>query len=302
MLWIPGGDFGMGSEEPIVGPDAGPVHPVRVGGFWIDQTEVSNRRFGEFVEATGYVTVAEKTPRAEDYPGAPPENLVAGSVVFSPPSEPVPFDSHFRWWSYVRGASWRRPQGPGSGLDDRLDHPVVHVAWDDAAAYCGWAGKRLPTEAEWEFAARGGHEGAEFAWGDEAEPRGQVMANTFQGRFPHHDAGADGWPGTSPAGSFPANGYGLYDMSGNVWEWVSDWYRHDYYRTLAARGGVAVDPQGPPDSFDPQEPGVAKRAMRGGSYLCTDEYCGRFRPAGRGKGAPDTGTDHLGFRCVRNAE
>jgi formylglycine-generating enzyme len=298
MRWIPGGVFAMGSDEPTAGPDARPVHRVRLRGFWMDATEVTNRSFRDFAEATGYVTVAEKTPTAEDYPEAPAANLVAGSAVFTPPPGPVALDDPYRWWSYLPGADWRRPHGPGSSFEERLDHPVVHVAWEDAAAFCDWAGKRLPTEAEWELAARGGLRGAEFVWGDEPTLHGEAMANTFQGRFPDHDAGDDGWTGTSPVGSFAANGHGLYDMSGNVWEWVADWYRHDAYATLA-KAGVAVGPRGPDDSFDPGEPGTAKRVMRGGSFLCTDQYCGRFRPAGRGKAPPDTTSEHLGLRCAR---
>jgi formylglycine-generating enzyme required for sulfatase activity len=300
MVWIPGGEFSMGSEEAMMGPDARPVHRVAVDGFWMDATEVTNEEFTKFVEATGHVTVAERTPRAEDFPGAPPENLVAGSVVFTPPSQPVPLDNHFRWWSYVKGASWRHPQGPGSGLSGRMKHPVLHVAHQDALAYAKWAGKRLPTEAEWEFAARGGLDRKDYVWGDELRPDGRIMANTFQGRFPVANTKDDGFGALAPVASFPANAFGLYDMAGNAWEWVADWYRDDYYASLAAQGGVARNPQGPADSRDPSEPGVAKRVHKGGSYLCTDQYCARYMPGGRGKGDPDTGTDHLGFRCVRS--
>ncbi len=300
MVWIPGGEFAMGSEEPAAGVDARPVHRVAVDGFWMDATEVTNEQFAGFVEATGYLTVAERPPRAEDYPGPPPENLVAGSVVFSPPAHAVPLDDPLRWWLYVPGASWRHPQGPASDLQGRSRHPVVHVAYEDGLAYAAWAGKRLPTEAEWEWAARGGLDGKEFVWGEEPMPGGRAMANTFEGHFPHHDTAADGFAGTAPAASFPPNAYGLFDMAGNVWEWVSDWYRPDTYASRAA-GGLTRNPTGPADSFDPAEPGLAKRVQKGGSFLCTDQYCGRFRPAGRGKGAPDTGSDHLGFRCVRDA-
>jgi formylglycine-generating enzyme required for sulfatase activity len=299
MVWIPGGEFRMGSEEPGF-RDARPVHVVRVGGFWMDATEVTNEQFAGFVNATGYQTVAERTPRAEDFPGAPPENLVAGSVVFAPPAGPVPLDTHFRWWSYVKGANWRHPEGPDSDLKNREKHPVVHVAWPDAQAYAKWAGKRLPTEAEWEFAARGGLDRKPFTWGDEFQPAGKFMCNSFQGHFPDRNTGGDGFVGAAPAGSFPPNGYGLYDMAGNVWEWCGDWYRPDYFARLAAQGDVAVNPQGPADSLDPAEPGVAKRVMKGGSYLCTDQFCSRYMPGGRGKGDPETGTNHLGFRCVRS--
>jgi formylglycine-generating enzyme required for sulfatase activity len=273
---------------------------VYVDGFWMDQTEVTNAQFERFTKATHYVTIAERTPRAEDYPGAPPENLVAGSVVFSPPDHPVLLNNHYQWWGYVPGANWRHPTGPGSDLTGKEQHPVVHIAYDDALAYCQWAGKQLPTEAEFERAARGGLASKVYGWGDEFQPGGKFMANTFQGHFPDQNIGADGYLGTAPVGSFPANGYGLYDIAGNVWEWTIDWYRPDYYATLAAAGGVARNPRGPTDSFDPSEPGTKKRVQRGGSFLCTDQYCKRYMPGGRGKGEPDTGTNHLGFRCVKS--
>jgi formylglycine-generating enzyme required for sulfatase activity len=322
MVWIPGGEFWMGApgpsaearrrlelrpDEPVCTglaqgfPDAQPGHRVRVAGFWMDATEVTNEEFARFVQATGHVTVAERVPRAEDYPGAPPEMLFAGSVCFRPPDGPVPLDNHFRWWSYVRGASWRRPEGEGSGLAGREKFPVVHIAHEDAEAYARWAGKRLPTEAEWEYASRGGLDRQPYAWGAELRPGGRWMANTYQGRFPLRDDGEDGFAGAAPVGRYPANGYGLHDMAGNVWEWVGDWYRPDYYQTLARAGETAVNPRGPADSFDPDEPGVAKRVHRGGSYLCSDQYCARYTLGTRGKGAPDTGTSHLGFRCVKDA-
>ena len=236
--------------------DTKPWHRVYVDGYWMDKTEVTNEQFARFVKATGYVTVAERKPRAEDYPRALPENLVAGSVVFSPPDHPVELDNHFRWWSYVSGANWRHPEGPTSDIKSRMNHPVVHIAYEDAVAYCKWAGKRLPTEAEFEFASRGGLDRKRYAWGDEFMPGGKHMANTFQGHFPDTNTGEDGYLATAPVGSFPANGYGLFDMAGNVWEWTSDWYRADYYQTLAASGEIAVNPTGPADSFDPSEPGV----------------------------------------------
>ncbi len=297
MVWIPGAEFWMGSDEPMF-KDARPWHQVYVDGFFIDKTVVTNEQFARFAKATGYITVSEKTPRQEDFPTAPPENLVAGSVVFTPPSHPVPLNDQFQWWSYVKGANWRHPEGPKSDLKGKEKHPVVHIAFRDAEAYCKWEGKRLPTEAEYEYAERGGLDRKKYAWGDQFMPGGKPMANTFQGHFPDKNTGADGYVGTSPVGSFPANGYGLYDMSGNVWEWTSDWYRPDYYHMLAASGQVARNPQGPSDSIDPSEPGVAKRVQRGGSFLCTDQYCSRYMPGGRGKGDPDTGTNHLGFRCV----
>jgi formylglycine-generating enzyme len=298
MVWIPGGVFWRGNDTKGH-RDARPWHRVELDGFWMDVAPVTGEQFDTFVKATGYVTVAERTPRAEDFPGAPPENLVAGSVIFSPPNEPVPLDNHLRWWKYVHGANWRHPNGPGSDLRGREKHPVVHVAYEDASAYCKWAGKRLPTEAEFEFAARGGLDRQLYAWGDEFRPDGRWMANIWQGKFPIQNTADDGYRGTSPVKSFPANRFGLYDMAGNVWEWCSDWYRHDYYRTLAARQQPVRNPQGPADSDDPAEPGVAKRVMRGGSYLCTDQYCTAYEAGARGKGSPDTGTNHVGFRCVK---
>ena len=299
MVWIPGGAFSMGSEDAEM-PDARPFHRVAIDGFWMDQTEVTNAEFARFVKATGYVTVAERTPDAKDFPGALPENLVAGSVVFTAPNHEVPLDDHFAWWRYVPGANWRHPDGAESNLKGKEKHPVVHIAFEDASAYAKWAGKRLPTEAEFEFAARGGLDRKRFAWGDEFKPGGKFQANSFQGHFPDKNTGEDGFTGTAPVASFPANAFGLFDMAGNVWEWTADWYRADYYKTLAATHQVTRNPQGPANSFDPSEPNVAKRAHRGGSFLCTDEYCARYMPGGRGKGEPDTGTNHLGFRCVRS--
>jgi sulfatase modifying factor 1 len=297
MIWIPGGQFWMGTDDNHM-PDTKPWHRVYVDGFWMDQTEVTNDQFTRFVKTTDYMTIAERQPRAEDFPTAPRENLVAGSVVFTPPSQPVDLHNHLQWWSYIRGANWRHPEGPVLDLRNRMNHPVVHIAYQDAVAYCTAAGKRLPTEAEFEFASRGGLDRKRYAWGDELMPGGKYMANTFQGHFPDTNTVDDGYPGTAPVGSFPANGYGLYDMAGNVWEWTSDWYRADYYQTLAASGEIAMNPKGPADSFDPGEPEVPKRVQRGGSFLCTDQYCARYIAGGRGKGEPDTGTNHLGFRCV----
>ena len=279
--------------------DSRPIHRVYVDGFWMDATEVTNEAFAKFVEATGYVTIAERAPRAEDFPGAPPGNLVAGAVVFSPPGHAVPLNDHFQWWSYVRGANWRHPEGPASRLVGRDRYPVVQIAYDDAVAYATWAGKRLPTEAEWEFAARGGLSGRIYVWGDELTRSGHWMANTHQGRFPDRDAGEDGHPGVAPVAQFAPNGYGLHDMAGNVWEWVSDWYRPDYYARLASAGGVARNPQGPDTPFDPGEPAVKKRVQRGGSFLCTDQYCSRYMVGTRGKGEGSTGTNHVGFRLVK---
>jgi formylglycine-generating enzyme required for sulfatase activity len=310
MVWIPGGEFSMGAaDSPRLDPvgmqattDARPVHRVYVDGFYMDQTVVTNRQFAKFVKSTGYVTVAERTPRAEDFPGAPPENLIAGSVVFSPPDQPVPLDNHFQWWGYVHGANWRHPLAAKSGIENRDNYPVVHIAYEDALAYARWAHKRLPTEAEWEFAARGGLAGKPFVWGDEFRPGGKWMANTHEGHFPDRDTGDDGYVGIAPVSQYPPNGYGLFDMAGNVWQWTSDWYRPDYYAQLAAAGGIARNPQGPVTGFDPSEPGQQKKVHRGGSFLCTDQYCSRYMVGTRGKGEVSTGTNHLGFRCVMTRE
>ncbi len=307
MVWIPGGEFSMGAAATPGMNDVGmqathdsrPIHRVRVAGFWMDATEVTNAQFAAFVKATGYVTVSERKPKAEDFPGVPEEALVAGSVVFAQPDHAVPLNDHSQWWRYVPGANWRQPQGPGSGIKGQDQFPVVHIAYEDAAAYAQWAKKRLPTEAEWEFAARGGLSGKLYPWGDEFTPESKWMANTHQGHFPDHDAAEDHHPGIAAVAQFPPNGYGLYNVGGNVWEWVSDWYRPDYYTQLAASGKVATDPHGPDASFDPDEPNAQKRVHRGGSFLCTDQYCSRYMVGTRGKGEVSTGTNHLGFRLVR---
>jgi formylglycine-generating enzyme len=295
MVWIPGGEFWMGSQEKSMS-DAHPLHLVYVDGFWMDKTEVTNKQFEHFVQATGYVTVAERKPHAKDFPGVFEEHLVPGSLVFTPPADSVPLNNFFAWWRYVPGAHWKQPEGRSSTIKGRENHPVVHIAYEDALAYGAWAGKRLPTEAEWECAARGGLDRKRYCWGDQLKPHGIWQANIWQGRFPYENTLEDGFYGTSPVGSFPVNGYGLYDMSGNVWEWCSDWYRPDYYRTLTAT--ITRNPQGPSTSFDPDDKGVDKRVLRGGSFLCSDRYCRRYVPGGRGKGAPDTGACHIGFRCV----
>jgi formylglycine-generating enzyme required for sulfatase activity len=311
MVWIPGGEFSMGCDDPRGKPfggkepmpDARPVHRVHIDGFWIDSTEVTNDQFAVFVVATGYVTVAEMPPRAEDFPGAPPENLVAGSIVFSPPDGPVSLDNHYQWWAYIPGANWRHPTGPDSSIEGLGTHPVVQIAHDDAVAYAAWAGKRLPTEAEWEFAARCGLTGALYPWGDEFRPEGREMANTWQGPFPNPNTAEDGFVFAAPVATFPANGYGLYDMSGNVWEWCADWYRPDTYTRDARRPGQPLrNPQGPDTSHDPQEPGQAKRVLRGGSFLCTEQYCSRYIVGTRGKGEISSGANHIGFRCVRSPD
>lgn len=311
MVYIPGGEFSMGALDPtemFCGgdkpmDDARPLHRVYLDGFFMDATEVTNEEFASFVQATGYVTVAERKPTREEFPGVPEEKLVAGSVVFSPAPRRVPLDDHYQWWRYVPGADWRHPDGPNSNLNGREKLPVVHIAYEDAAAYAKWAGKRLPTEAEFEFAARGGLTGKPYAWGDELKPGGKWPANIYQGRFPLKggDAGEDGFKGIAPVAQYRPNGFGLFDVGGNVWEWTSDWYRADYYSTLAEQGGVAHNPQGPSTSLDPAEPGQPKRVQRGGSFLCTDEYCTRYMVGTRGKGEVRSASNHVGFRCVKDA-
>jgi sulfatase modifying factor 1 len=299
MVFIPGGEFLMGSDKALSRPDERPVHQVKVGPFWMDTTEVTNAQFKSFVEATHYVTTAEIPPRMEDImaqlpPGSeqpPAESLQAGSLVFA-----IPKGVEY-WWQWVNGADWRHPEGPLSNIDGKDNYPVVQVSWFDAVAYAKWAGKRLPTEAEWEFASRGGLKGKTYVWGDEAPAKGKPKANTWQGEFPKSNLGTDGHTGSSPVGSFAPNGYGLYDMAGNVWEWVQDFYRSDAYQ-LQSDKKVAVNPQGPKDSFDPEEPYITKRTQRGGSFLCEEKFCASYRPSGRMKASPDTGLIHTGFRCV----
>ncbi len=305
MVWIPGGQFAMGCEQAgesfcsLSGAnltrDAQPVHQVKVDGFWMDRTEVTNQQFAQFVKATGYKTVAEIPPTAAEFPGVAAEMLVAGAAVFTPTSGRVDLKDNYQWWSYVKGANWRHPNGPASNLNGKQNYPVVQVTYVDARAYAKWAGKRLPTEAEWEFAARGGLKQKFFPWGNELQPGGKWMANIYQGDFPAHDVGRDGFTGLAPVAQFPPNGYGLYDLAGNAWEWCNDWYRPDYYQHSPAK-----NPPGPKDSYDPDEPGSQKRVQRGGSFLCSDQYCSRYMVGTRGKGEFKTATCHAGFRCVQS--
>jgi formylglycine-generating enzyme required for sulfatase activity len=300
MIHIPGGTFRMGSDRHY--PEEAPVHRVAVDAFWIDRTPVTNRQFRQFVEATGYVTFAEIAPNPEDYPGALPGMLRAGSLVFAPPKREIDLRDWSQWWTFKFGASWRHPYGPHSAIGGLDDHPVVHIAYRDAEAYTRWAGKALPTEAEWEFAARGGLDGAEFAWGEEFAPGGRHMANTWQGAFPRQNLATDGWRRTSPATAFPPNGYGLQDMIGNVWEWTSDWYSAKHEADPGKACCIPSNPQGGPESasYDPCQPHIriARKALKGGSFLCAPNYCRRYRPAARHAQPVDTSTCHVGFRCV----
>ena len=303
MVWIPGGTFRNGSDRYY--PEEAPVHRVTVDGFWIDEHPVTNAEFRRFVEATGYVTFAEVPPDPKDYPSIKPEMLKAGSLVFVQPSGRVPLRNYANWWQFVPGADWQHPYGPESSLDGLEEHPVVHVTFDDAEAFAKWAGRELSTEAEWEFAARGGLDGADYAWGDVAEPGGKLMANYWQGQFPWQNLLMDGWERTSPVGSFPANGYGLYDMIGNVWEITADWYstRHEAEVTKACC--VPRNPLGARkgESHDPADPlRIPRKVVKGGSHLCAANYCLRFRPAARTPVAIDTSTSHTGFRCIVRRE
>ena len=300
MIRIDGGEFAMGSEQFY--PDEGPVRRVSVPCFWIDPYPVTNTQFAAFVDATGYVTEAERAPDPALYPGAPPENLVPGALVFVMPPGRVHLGDFTQWWAWTPGADWRHPTGPESTNSDLAEHPVVQVSHGDAVAYCVWAGRELPTEAEWEFAARGGLDGATFTWGGDDPQETKPLANTWQGRFPHENTELDGWTRTSPVGSFPPNGYGLYDMAGNVWEWTDDWYTSDRASDTShgccgpseARGGTREG------SLDPGQPDIVipRRVVKGGSHLCTPQYCYRYRPAARQPQMIDTATSHIGFRTI----
>jgi sulfatase modifying factor 1 len=300
MVFVEGGTFPMGSDRHY--PEEAPVHRVTVSPFFIDRTPVTNRQFREFVNATNYVTFAEIAPDPKDYPDALPHMLKAGSLVFTPPNHPVDLRDWSQWWRFKFGANWRKPYGPRSSIGGRDDHPVVHIAYRDAEAYARWAGKELPTEAEWEYAARGGLEEAEFAWGDELAPEGRHMANTWQGAFPHENLASDGHRRTSPVLAFPPNGYGIHDMIGNVWEWTSDWYSSRHAEDCGKPCCIPENPRGAPeaDSYDERAPSVRipRKVLKGGSHLCAPNYCRRYRPAARHAQPIDTGTSHIGFRCI----
>ncbi len=317
MAWVPPGAFLMGSDSKLAQPNERPVHSVKVAGFWMDLTHVTNDQFAEFVGQTGYVTTAEKKPdwdtiRVQLPPGTPrpPDDvLIPGAMVFVGTEGPANLADYLQWWRYIPGANWRHPQGPDSSIQDKGDHPVVQISHEDALAYARWAGKRLPTEAEWEFAARGGLDQATYAWGDELMADGQQQANYWDSRqrmFPVVSPEAGGAAGTMPAGTFPPNGYGLFDMTGNAWQWVADWYRADYFLMQAREHSGTIDnPQGPKDSFDPSEPGVPvhapKRVIRGGSFLCNESYCLSYRPSARRGADPYSSMSHVGFRLVKDA-
>jgi formylglycine-generating enzyme len=305
MVYIQGGEFLMGAADNEGRVDEYPQHKVKVDGFWMDATEVTNAQFEAFVKATGYITTAEKSPDWEELktqlpPGTPkPDDslLVASSLVFTPPAQPVPLTDVAQWWSWVKGADWRHPQGPGSSIKGKENFPVVHVSWYDAMAYAKWAGKRLPTEAEWELAVRGGAQNQKYFWGNEDVEAGSPKANTWQGRFPNLNTQWDRFERAAPVKSFAPNGYGLFDMAGNVWEWCSDWYNEGYYQQSAAE--TAHNPKGASQSFDSMEPTVPKKVIRGGSFLCNASYCKGYRASARMKTSPDTGMEHTGFRCVK---
>jgi sulfatase modifying factor 1 len=304
MIFIPGGTFRMGSDKHY--PEEAPVHRVTVEGFFIDRTPVTNRQFKEFVKATGHITFAEIAPDPKDYPGALPHLLYTGSLVFQVPRHPIDLRYWGEWWSFMKGANWRRPYGPKSNIHGLDNHPVVHVAFADALAYARWAGKDLPTEAEWEFAARGGLDGAEYAWGDEFTPDGRHMANTWQGNFPRENLATDGYARTSPVTAFPPNGYGLHDMIGNVWEWTTDWYSPKHEADAPKACCIPENPRGGREeaSYDPRQPDskIPRKVIKGGSHLCAPNYCRRYRPAARHAEPVDTSTSHLGFRCVSRGE
>jgi len=306
MVYIPGGTFEMGGDNDQAAADEYPKHKVTVSPFYMDATEVTNAQFRKFVEATKYITTAERKPDWEEVkktvpPGTPKPDeslLVAASLVFTPSDGPVDLSNFSAWWKWVPGANWKQPEGPGSSIVGKDNYPVVQVSWDDAVAYCKWAGKRLPTEAEWEFAARGGLANAIYSWGNEPVNSGKPKCNSWEGKFPYYNEKKDGFATLAPGKSFAPNGYGLYDMSGNVWEWCNDWFDYNYYSTL--KGKTTNNPQGPSKSYDPEDLYSPKKSLRGGSFLCNDSYCSGYRAARRMKSSPDTGLEHTGFRCVRS--
>jgi len=308
MILIPAGTFMMGSDNEQASADEWPVHKVSVSAFYMDRTEVTNAQFKQFVDATGYVTLAERTPDWNELskslpPGTakPHDSLLqAASLVFSLTQGPVSLLDFNQWWRWQPGANWKHPQGPGSNIIGKEHYPVVHISWFDAMAYCEWAGKRLPTEAEWEWAAKGGRDNNIYPWGNEHVNAGKPKANSWDGYFPYYNEQKDGYVRSSPVASYPSNGYGLHDMAGNVWEWCSDWYDATYYQSVA--NVQSNNPKGPEKSNDPQEPFSQKRSLRGGSFLCNDSYCSGYRVARRMKSTPDTGLEHTGFRCVKDLE
>jgi sulfatase modifying factor 1 len=309
MKWIPAGTFTMGTSDPKSMPNERPAHKVKLDGFWMDDHLVTNAEFEKFINKTGYITTAEQKPNWEELKKQLPPNtpkpderlLVPGSSVFTPPNHAVPLDNLNAWWSWVPGANWRHPEGPESNIKGRENHPVVHISWEDANAYAKWAGKRLPTEAEWEYAARGGLENKRFPWGNQFKPKGKFMANTFQGKFPYQPKPEDGYITTSPIKSFPPNAYGLYDIVGNVWEWTADLYHENAHQEIAKQG-VCHNPKGPKTTFNPHSPYAPSRVIKGGSFLCHVDYCESYRPSARRAETPDTGTSHIGFRLVKSGD
>jgi formylglycine-generating enzyme required for sulfatase activity len=307
MALIPAGVLNMGGDNEQADPNEFPKHKVEVGSFWMDETEVTNAQFAQFVEATGYVTVAERPVNWEEMkkevpPGTPKPTdslLQPGALVFHKTKEPVPLNDPSHWWTWTIGADWRHPEGPGSSIEGKMDHPVVQVAWEDAEAYAKWAGKRLPTEAEWEWAARGGEDNMVYPWGNQSANEGAPKANFWQGMFPYQNSLKDGYLTTAPVKSFPPNGYGLYDMAGNVWEWCADWFDFEFY---GKEGATKSDPKGPDKAFNPYMPYQQEKVIRGGSFLCSDEYCSGYRNARRMGSSVDTGLNHAGFRCVKDSE
>lgn len=306
MILISGGEFDMGADNSQADADEYPKHRVKVSPFYMDVTEVTNAQFRKFVNATGYITTAERKPDWDELkknlpkgtPKPPDSLLVAASLVFKPTTKPVNLNDFSQWWKWIKGANWKHPQGPASNIEGKDNYPVVHISWDDAQAYCKWSGKRLPTEAEWEFAARGGLKNNMYPWGNQSINEGTPKANSWEGKFPYLNEKKDGYSTLAPVQSFKANGYGLYDMAGNVWEWCSDLYNYDYYKKLEGR--LVLNPQGADRSYDPQEPYSVKRSLRGGSFLCNDSYCSGYRVARRMKSSPDTSLEHTGFRCVQD--